>query len=126
MSDFLYAERVEGIEPHLYSEEEWNEIKSFQLIFLDNVISEESSRIFASRILNPVVEMIKKHSEIEYNSSIVNEYGEAKMILFSVHDFQLYHTIKLLNFTDFSIDYIDFSSNLFIELYQQDSHCNES
>jgi hypothetical protein len=128
LSDLLYAEYFEGLPPRYnFTEEEWNRLKSMQPVMLLNSLSEESGKLLASRYLNPIVEMMKKKAGQSFNSTTTAPYGDSKMILFSSHDLMLAHILKVLAPTNFNLKFVEYASNLFVELYEDDSEdCQNS
>ena len=122
LGDLLYSEKVEGLlERDTFNIEEWEIIRNIQAKFLKNALSPESSKLFGSRNLNPVIEMIKKVTNKKHNESMVEDFNDAKFLAFASHDFQISHILALLNPMNINITYIDFASQVFIEVHKKES-----
>lgn len=128
LSDALYAERFEGVpDRYNWSDAEWERLRQIQPVWLLNSLSKESGRATASRYLNPIVEMMKKKTNSLFNETATAKFGDSKMILFSSHDLQTSHIIRVLNATNYNLTHVEYASNLFIELHQDESpKCAES
>mmetsp|Transcript_27217 Transcript_27217/g.24106 ORF Transcript_27217/g.24106 Transcript_27217/m.24106 type:complete len:108 (-) Transcript_27217:196-519(-) len=84
---------------------------------IENFVSKKSSKIFASRILNPIVEKIKKIAGNDYNKTMISNFENSTFIAFSSHDFQLTHILILLDPLDFDLSLIEFASSFIIEVH---------
>lgn len=126
LTDLLYAEHFQGVPPRYnFTDEEWNTMKSMQIVMLMNSISDESSKILASRYLRPIVEMMKKKVGLSYNETATAPYGDSKMIAFSSHDLQVSHILKLLAPENLNLTFVDYASHIFIELHhEQRAYCD--
>mmetsp|Transcript_5301 Transcript_5301/g.6307 ORF Transcript_5301/g.6307 Transcript_5301/m.6307 type:complete len:104 (-) Transcript_5301:250-561(-) len=92
-----------------------------QITLLLNSVSNESIKAVASRYTLPIFEMMKKKIGLPFNETTTENYGDAKMILFSSHDLQLSFIMKTLAPTNYNLTYVEFASNLFYELHKEDS-----
>jgi len=128
LTDALYAERFEGVpDRYDWSDSEWQRLREMQPVMLLNSLSKESGKAIASRYLNPIVEMMKKKTNSQFNETATARFGDSKMVLFSSHDLQLSHIINVLNATNYDIKHVDYASNLFIELHHSESKkCSEA
>jgi len=122
LSDILWAEDFEGIQNRYnFTEKEWDIVKQIQLPCLVELLSDNSNKIMVSRMINPVVEMMKSKIGLSYNQTLVSSFKMAKFLLFSSHDYQLSHILKFLAPTNVNIKWIEYASILLYELHSKDT-----
>jgi hypothetical protein len=122
MIDILKSEKFEGLKPrNNFTTEEWEIMNEMTSIMFMNSLSEQSSRVMASRSLYPIVQAIKKFSGKEYSATALKPYETAKMIIFSSHDLHISQLLTWLNPINLVDKNIYFASNILIELHIKDS-----
>ena len=122
LSDILWAEDFQGIQNRYnFTEEEFEIVKQIQLPSLVELLSDTSRSIMVSRMLNPVVEMMKSKIGLDYNQSLVQDFENSKFLLFSSHDYQLSQILKFLEPENLDYKYIDYASVILYELHQSKS-----
>jgi hypothetical protein len=61
ISDILWSEDFEGLpKRYNFTTEEWTYVKEIQLIHLQQQLSDTSNKIMISRMINPIIEMMKR------------------------------------------------------------------
>lgn len=121
LSDILWAEDFQGIQNRYnFTKEEWNIVKQIQLPSLVELLSDVSTKIMVSRLVNPVVEMMKSKIGLPFNETLVSDFKEAKFVLFSSHDYQLSHILKFLAPENLKYKWIEYASVLIYELHRYD------
>ena len=117
-SDILWAEDFEGIQNRFnFTEDEWKFVKQIQLPSLVELLSDVSNKIMVSRMVNPVVEMMKSKIGLSFNETLVQKFVKSKFLLFSSHDYQMSHILKFLAPTNLDYKWIEYASVLIYELH---------
>lgn len=122
LSDILWAEDFEGIQNRFnFTKEEWHLVKQIQLPSLVELLSDVSNKIMVSRMVNPVVEMMKSKIGLPFNQTLVQPFVKSKFLLFSSHDYQMSHILKFLAPTNLDYKWIEYASVLLYELHLNDT-----
>ena len=122
LSDILWAEDFQGIQNRYnFTKEEFEIVKQIQLPNLVESLSNASRSIMVSRMLNPVVEMMKSKIGLDYNHSCVQDFEDSKFLLFSSHDLQLSQILRFLSPENLDYKYVDYASVILYELHQSES-----
>ena len=122
LSDILWAEDFEGIQNRFnFTDDEWNIVKQIQLPCLVELLSDTSNKIMVSRMVNPVVEMMKSKIGLPFNATLVEPFVKSKFLFFSSHDYQLSHILRFLAPTNLDYKWIEYASVLLYELHSIDT-----
>lgn len=132
LQDILWSENFQGLPSRYnFTKEEFEIVKSIQFIALVELLGSTSRSIMVSRMVNPVVEMMKSKLGMPYNASAVSDFETAKFLLFSSHDYQLSHILAFLNPENLDLkgktttfkpgQYIDYASVVLYELHEKES-----
>ena len=121
LSGILWAEDFEGIQNRFnFTEDEWNIVKQIEFSYIVELLSDTSNKIMVSRMINPVVEMMKSKIGLPFNATLVEPFAKSKFLFFSSHDFQLSHILRFLAPTNLDIKWIEYASVLLYELHSID------
>jgi hypothetical protein len=120
-TDVLFAEEFEGIlNRYKFSDKEWDIVRSMQLPLLVELLSDLGNEIISLRYIFPIIEQMKAKIGVKHNTTMVEEFGDAKFTIFSSHDYHMSHILKFMNASNLKINHIEYASLMLFELHQYD------
>jgi hypothetical protein len=79
LSDTLWSEDFQGIEKRYnFTDEEWDIVKQIQLPSLVELLSNKSRKIMVSRMVNPVLEMMKNKIGLGFNETLIGDFKDVE------------------------------------------------
>ena len=122
LGDALVSMESEGIiSKNNFTTEEWKNVQRLQLPWSMDSPSALGTKIIVSKFFNPILEFMAQKIGKEYDKRLMTAFrGTEKYIFYSTHDLVIANFLKFFNPKDFTLDHIDYASNIVYELYQRD------
>jgi hypothetical protein len=112
------------IDQNEFTDKEWTYIKRLQIPWIMSSFTPLGTKLFISKILNPIVELIdfKIFGYWKSKTKLPPFTGEEKFVHYSGHDTTMANILLFLHPEDFVIDTLPYASAIEFELYELEAH----
>jgi hypothetical protein len=118
----LISEYFHEIEPRYnFTKEEIELIRSTQSVFVGEFVPELMKKILFTQLFSPVLELIKAKVGLPYDETVTKEFGDPKMLIYSVHDYQLTLMMDALKPTNVNHKWVEYASSFLFEVHYNQS-----